>query len=192
MPRPSLAPKRREQILDGVETCIIKHGLKNVTFERIAEEAGVQPSLIPHYFGSKQAVMSAAVERTLDNVITLVDEMVGESEGPDVLKMLLDLVFSGALTIPQIGQMADELIAVSYFDEDTRVRLVDMYKHLNQLAVDAVRQAYPEVPHEHADAVAYGLLLISDANNTFACIGFEPDYNERARYAAERLIASLD
>jgi AcrR family transcriptional regulator len=192
MARPSLAAERREQILDGVERCIIKHGLANVTYERIAEEARVQPTLIPHYFGNKQAVMSAAVERTLANVLGLVDEVVGEAHGRERIDRLIELVFSGALAIPQVGQLADELIAVSYFDEETRLRIFEMYRHLERVAVDAVRGAYPDVPRPEADAVAYALLCLADANNTFSCIGFPPRYHARARAAAETLLRTLD
>ena len=53
MSRPSLAPVRREQILDAVEACMLEDGIEGVSFSRVARRAGVRTSIVPHYFGSK-------------------------------------------------------------------------------------------------------------------------------------------
>src|SRR5438876_910806 len=69
--RPSLAETRRPQILRAFETCVLKYGLEGSSLERIAAEAGVQRSLIRHYFGNRaeltQALIDGVIERTVEN-----------------------------------------------------------------------------------------------------------------------------
>ena len=79
--RPSLAPLRREQILDAVEACIIDYGIDGVSFARVASRAGVRTSIVPHYFGSKEALMTVMVDRVLGRVQVLLDNSLEGLEG---------------------------------------------------------------------------------------------------------------
>jgi AcrR family transcriptional regulator len=190
--RPSLAPVRREQILDAVEACILAHGIEGVSFARVAERAGVRTSIVPHYFGTKNALMVAMVDRVLARVQVLLDEAVAGTEGVDTLDRLLDVLFGGELAVPGVILLVDQLRASSYFDETTRDRLVSMYRHFEDLADDALSAAFPLAPDDLRRAVAYAVLCLGDANNSFRGVGFPREYDDRARAAARVLLRSLD
>lgn len=190
--RPSLAPVRREQILDAVETCILEHGITGVTFSRVARVAGLQTSIVPHYFGSKGALMAAMVDRVLGRVQSLLDSSVDGAKGGALIERLLDVLFGGRLAEPSVILVIDQVRASAYFNDATRERFVAMYHHFEELAQDALAEVYPAAPPARRRAVAYAMLCLGDANNSFRGLGFPRRYDERARAAAEVLLQALD
>ncbi len=191
MGRPSLAAERREQILAAVERCIVRHGLGGTTIARIAAEAGVQPSLVSHYFGGKDAVLDAAVERTLENFRRGFRETVAGVPAGRRLERLLDVLFSDRLASPEFGLMVDVLVAASYWSEPTRRAVRLLYEDFERMVREVVDAARPDAPARERAALAYGLLCLADANNTLRCIGFGPARHARAKGIARRLVDSI-
>ena len=69
MPRTGRRPgpaRTRERILGAARTQFGREGYDKATLREIAAGAGVDPALIPHYFGSKEGVFLAAVEFPVD------------------------------------------------------------------------------------------------------------------------------
>jgi AcrR family transcriptional regulator len=56
----------RERILTAARSHFGSSGFDGATIRNIAAVAGVDPALIPHYFGSKEGVFKAAVEFPVD------------------------------------------------------------------------------------------------------------------------------
>jgi AcrR family transcriptional regulator len=189
--RPSLAPQRREQILDATEACILERGIDGVTFAQVARRAGVRTSIVPHYFGTKDALMASMVDRVLDRVQVLLDEAVADSRGRERLGRLLDVLFGGRLATPGVILLVDQLRAAAYFDETARARLTGMYRHFERLAVDAVAEAHPDAPDARRRAIAYALVCLGDANSSLRAIGFPRNRDRRAQAAAQVLLDSL-
>jgi AcrR family transcriptional regulator len=73
MGRKSLAKERRAQIIDAFYQCIKKYGLHGASTRRIAEEAGVQPSILHHYFKDRdemiEELVSSIVESTSERYL---------------------------------------------------------------------------------------------------------------------------
>ena len=67
MGRPSLAEPRRRQIIDGLRSAIVKHGLADASVQRIAGYAGVPAGLIHHYFDSKEDLLIATVDLVVED-----------------------------------------------------------------------------------------------------------------------------
>jgi AcrR family transcriptional regulator len=68
MGRKSLAKERRAQIIDAFYRCIKKHGLHDASTRRIAEEAGVQPSILHHYFKDRDEMIEELVANIVENI----------------------------------------------------------------------------------------------------------------------------
>jgi AcrR family transcriptional regulator len=66
--RKSLANERRAQIIEGLSRCISKHGLKRASIKRIAEEAGVLPSILHHYFKDRDEIIDELVRQVVDDL----------------------------------------------------------------------------------------------------------------------------
>lgn len=192
MSRPSLAAVRREQLLDAVEACILEHGVDGVSFARVARIAGMQPSIVPHYFGSKAALMAAVVERLLARVEQVLEAAGAGAEEVERMDRFLDALFGGDLTLPVISVVVEQLRAGARFDESTRARLLDMYRQLDEEAAGALAEAYPSAPEADRRAVAYAILCLGVANNSLRGVGFDATFDRRARAAARILVDALD
>jgi AcrR family transcriptional regulator len=59
-------PDTRAEILAAARRLFAEEGFESVSMRRIAAEAGVDPSLIHHYFGSKDELFLAAIELPVD------------------------------------------------------------------------------------------------------------------------------
>jgi phenylpropionate dioxygenase-like ring-hydroxylating dioxygenase large terminal subunit len=60
--------ERREQLMDAAVLAIAEHGLSNATLGKVAEIAGVAPSMVNFQFESKQALFEATLERLLKKI----------------------------------------------------------------------------------------------------------------------------
>ncbi|WP_205324933.1 TetR family transcriptional regulator [Glycomyces sp. YM15] len=59
-------PDTKAEILAAARRLFAEEGFESISMRRIASEAGVDPSLIHHYFGSKDDLFLAAIELPLD------------------------------------------------------------------------------------------------------------------------------
>ena len=55
--------RSREAVLGAAERLMAEHGYQAATVAALVEEAGIPPSSIYHYFGSKEGVLLAVMER---------------------------------------------------------------------------------------------------------------------------------
>jgi AcrR family transcriptional regulator len=55
--------KSRELVLDAAERVMAEHGFEAATLARVVEEAGIPMSSVYHYFGSKEGILLAVMER---------------------------------------------------------------------------------------------------------------------------------
>ena len=68
-PRTRLHPEiRREQIVDAAERVFLGRDPAEVTFEEIAEAAGVSRGLVYNYFGDKQGLVAAVYVRGMERL----------------------------------------------------------------------------------------------------------------------------
>jgi AcrR family transcriptional regulator len=64
-PRPGRrpgTPATRDAILTAARRCFAERGFRGATIRLVASEAGVDPALVHHYFGTKADLFAAAVE----------------------------------------------------------------------------------------------------------------------------------
>jgi AcrR family transcriptional regulator len=59
---PKIVEDRREQIIDAALRVFSRKGFERTTNKDIAQEAGITPGLIYHYFESKEDLLKAAIE----------------------------------------------------------------------------------------------------------------------------------
>ena len=64
----------REAILDAARRQFAEHGYDRTTLRSVAAEAGVDPALVVHFFGSKQKLFLAGVDLPIDPA-ALADEI---------------------------------------------------------------------------------------------------------------------
>ena len=85
--------RSRERVLDTAERLMAEHGYEAATTARIVEESGIPISSVYHYFGSKDGVLLAVMERGAERFFASLPE-VDEPLGPpeEHLRIVLSLV----------------------------------------------------------------------------------------------------
>jgi AcrR family transcriptional regulator len=73
---------RMEQTLEAAHALFAERGYAAVTMEEIAAAIGVTKPLLYNYFGNKERLYIACMERSADALITTIAEAVRETENP--------------------------------------------------------------------------------------------------------------
>lgn len=75
--------KRRQDLILATQMCVERGGIGEASIRRIADEAGVTPGLVRHYFADKEALICAAYRQTMDDMFSGarlgVDELPGSA-----------------------------------------------------------------------------------------------------------------
>ena len=77
--RPDVRPNRRgarsrKLVLDAAERVMAEHGYEAATLAAIVDEAGIPISSVYHYFGSKDGILLAVMERGADRFFATLPE----------------------------------------------------------------------------------------------------------------------
>ncbi len=68
-PESDRAAQRRNQVLDAAAVCFRNHGFHGASMAQISKTAGMSPGHIYHYFDNKEAIISAIVERDMEDML---------------------------------------------------------------------------------------------------------------------------
>lgn len=108
------------RILAAARDEFAQHGMAGTTIRAIARTADVDPALVYHYFGSKEALLDAATappQRWLDGVVQTWGTAVPQL-GSALLRLML-----GAWADDEIGPVLRAILLTAAHDETTREKL---------------------------------------------------------------------
>ncbi len=95
--------KTKQEIIQAAITCINEHGLNNTTIRKIAQVAGVNSAAISYYFGSREELLTKAMEIALDNAFDFGGFQYMENDDyKTILKIILKDWKRGAAAYPGI------------------------------------------------------------------------------------------
>jgi AcrR family transcriptional regulator len=194
MGRKSMVEIRRVEIIDAVVRCIIREGLSATTMAKVADEAGMQRSAISHFLGTRDDVISAAIERSCDYYVALIEEIVEESPAEARARALVDQLIGGRRAAPDAMIVFDEIVALAHHDPVARAEVARAYGVLDRELKAALRARYPAAPSRDRSAVAHALVLLIDNEERFRVLGLSngADPGRRTRLTAYTLLESLD
>jgi AcrR family transcriptional regulator len=102
-PGPSGSPDIRAGILDVAELLFATRGFAATSVREIAERVEVTPAMIHYYFGSKNRLLQAVMERALEPMAVAVAEIEQAGEAP--LRALTQRLFALAAEHPYLPQL---------------------------------------------------------------------------------------
>lgn len=102
-PGPSGSPDIREGILDVAEVLFATRGFAATSVREIAEQVDVTPAMIHYYFGSKERLLQAVMERALEPMAGAVAAIEQHGEAP--LRDLTQGLFALAAEHPYLPQL---------------------------------------------------------------------------------------
>jgi AcrR family transcriptional regulator len=189
--RPSLAATRREQILDALERCLARGGLEGTTLESVAAEAGVARPVIRHYFGNRDALLAAAVERAVAAYRCDLEDALRALPRQRRLAGLLDYLFLGRfLGNPERERLFGALFAGAG-DAGSRRLLLESYRRFEDACFAALRAEAPAAPAAAVRSAAYAIVCLAEQNASLLGIGFPRTRAHSARGTAAAIARDL-
>ena len=140
--RPDVTPNRRgarsrEAVLDAAERLMAAHGFEAATVSRLVDESGIPLSSVYHYFGSKDGVLLAVMERGADRFfasLPLVDQRVGRPV--EHLDMLVRTVTTALAEHPDFLRLLVVMAAQPPKGDDHEIHAV--INRIRQVALDGL------------------------------------------------------
>jgi AcrR family transcriptional regulator len=74
-------PDVRDALLEAAGRLFARHGAAEVSLRRVADEAGVTPAMVHYYFGSREGLYDAMLERAFSRVLARVREVARREAG---------------------------------------------------------------------------------------------------------------
>jgi len=84
--------EKSQQILDAAWRCFVRDGFRGASTTDICREAKISPGHLYHYFPSKEAIVEALIEKSLQSIASHFD---GIAQEEDVIQSLLSKVHEG-------------------------------------------------------------------------------------------------
>ena len=192
MGRKSIAPQRKEEILDAFERSIERYGFSGSSTRHIAEEAKMKQSMIAHYFGSKKALIDALIRRIMDDYVFRMQQALGNTSGAVRVKRLLDFLFGpGLLGNKTKRNLIGQLLAAAVSDANVRGQMHSMYQFFIEIGIHELNCAIPEIPRDKGKECVYGILCLAVGNDAVLSVDLPYASRKLARRCAEALINRL-
>ncbi len=86
----------REALLEATVRVVAAKGMRGMTFRAVAEQAGVNNTLIAHHFGTRDRLLAAALEWSMERSIGLADLAEYATDAAAFREALIDNVLSDA------------------------------------------------------------------------------------------------
>lgn len=83
MGRKSLADARRSEIIAAFYQCVVKEGFAGASIRKVAKEAGVQPSVLHHYFADRDEMIEEMVTVYADIILQHFKDDMGACKDAD-------------------------------------------------------------------------------------------------------------
>lgn len=91
----NISDLRRKEIVEAFYKTAINEGLENTSIAKIAKSLDIQPSLIVHYYKSKDELVTALIDYCLELYLQLFEKAYASKKNPsEVLHALINRLFS--------------------------------------------------------------------------------------------------
>lgn len=163
-PYPTMAPRRREEILDATVRLLARDGLPGLTMKALAREAGVRQGSLHYYFPNKRAIVEAAVNRVMRALHHRVAAKTGGARDPRWrLRAIIDACLGTAEEQGEFWTVLMQFWSAMVYDKHFRSKNAIQYASLRRLIGRIVREGiqsgeFRAVAPERAGAVILALV----------------------------------
>lgn len=191
----AIADYRRSEIVEAAISTLVKHGLSNLSYDLIAEEADTTRQLIRHYYPTSENLMIEVCDYLAGVYHELLGVAITELDQTERLDLFLDFYFGllddTRLQKPKDDQYYDALFALACRSEQLKQNLHNQYTSLRNAFTNEVKISYPELQIEACDEIAHLFVSLMYGHwKMVANLGFSEKLNQGARNGVERLIQS--
>ena len=141
MGRKSIAKKRRTQIIEAFYKCTLKYGLSGATIRKIANEAGVLPSTLHHYFKSRDEIIEEAVIYFTDMIFHDFNSMMEAIDHEDdTLSSGIEFIFSKGMINQEYTGFFLECCVAARNNDRIKQTIALLFKRFRQAIISHLEQ----------------------------------------------------
>lgn len=193
MARPSMKAQRTDEILSAFKRCIVHYGLEGSSLEHIAEESGLQRSLIRHFVGNRDDLIHLLADRMLADFKQQTEFLYNNLPKTNRIEALIGLLFEpkNASSTEHI-LVFESLIASAERYPKIRTKLQKWLDGFNKQLTTEIEKTYPNSDHEQCNAVSFGIISIYFNLDSLMPLSLSDHYRKIAVIAATSLLRTLD
>jgi AcrR family transcriptional regulator len=141
MGRKSLVPLRQKEIVKAFYKVALKEGLENASIAKVAEVLEVNPSLVIHYFKSRQDLLHGLIEYIIERYKLIYDPGNGTGQPKAKLKKVINSLFSR-----KWNKLFDDSVfysgyALIFRDDTIKEHYKNLHDQLRSLLANALQEA---------------------------------------------------
>lgn len=164
---------KREHILDIAENLIAEFGYEGTSTRLLAKEAGVNVAMISYYFGSKEKLFEALIERRTSVTHEKLTSLVKEETDPWLkLSKVIDLYVERILSNPKFHRIICREISLlqrSAMTENLNEILVKNAKELIKIVKHGIKEkVFREVDPEMTVTTLFGTISQTTMSTTLS------------------------
>ncbi len=191
MGRQSLAIERRSEIVAAFEHCVRTQGLAGASLDRVAERAGRSRQLVLHYFGSRDGLVEAAIEKLVERYRERIDRQLARLDEKERLGALLDWVLGPDFCDPEADALLAELTGRARREPATRDAIFSAYRHLEEAIVTEISRAHPAASAVGSRAIAFLVMSLCFGASQLVGLGFPGGHLNSTRAVIDGLLQEL-
>ncbi|MGH3683903.1 MAG: TetR/AcrR family transcriptional regulator [Pseudonocardiaceae bacterium] len=155
----------REALLDGARRCLLEQGYARTTARDLVAASGTNLASIGYHFGSKEALLTEAMQQCLDEYVEYLDQIVFTDPGATPLQRVRAswevLVTTFVQHRPLMVAFIEALVQAERVPE-LRTQLAERYERLRATVAGMVCASVEGLPDPVARQVASFLIAIYD------------------------------
>lgn len=187
------APDKRTAILQAATRVLTERGLSVLSFETVAEQAGLSRQLVRYYYADLEALMVDLCDHLGAGYREILIHGVVNLGQVERLDFFLDFFFDLADShrMPNNLEAYDALLAYAVGSAPFRDRLCLQYKTLGDVMTHELQIAHPQLTGAACEELSFLFVSMMHAHWSFvATLRHSRDHNRLARKAMDRLIQS--
>jgi AcrR family transcriptional regulator len=195
MGRKSLKPLRQKGIIKAFYNVARKEGLENASIAKVAAELEVNPSLVMHYFRTKQDLMHGLIEYTLERYRLLYNAENGTANPKEKLKKTIRNLFSRKWNKLFDDGVFYSSYALIFRDKKVKAHYKKLHDDLRMLLRDTLQEAKDHDVIEIADVDNTAdviFIFVEGAYYYLSMVNNRSEYEERIKIYEEMVLSRLN
>lgn len=184
---------RRRQIVEGAFAALQAHGLPHISYDRIAEFAGVTRQLMRYHYPDPDLLMKDVCDLLAARYREALVSTAGKLDGPARLNAFLDYFFDllDGTPKPRDDRAYDALMSLSASSATVRGELAGQYRLLGEVLTHEFSLQFPDLTASAAEELSWLFVCLMYGHwKMVASLGYDESHKHVTRAAMDRLIQS--
>lgn len=196
MGRKSLKEARRSEIVKVFYRVAKKEGLENVSIAKIAKVMDINPSLIMHYFRTKEDLVSSLIDFLLDRWLKIFDRNALEKPASkEALMEMINALFSKKWNVLFDDKVSYSCYALIFRNKKIRMRYKSVLDSLHNTLAAFIEKCRKENILQTEDPVFASRIIFALVDGAYYYLSLEDDkdqYRLRLEQYKQRAISVLN